>query len=100
MVSIIPLCHLFAFMSLTSLLNRGESFRKEFGHLGDVCCLIPETVHIMALTATATKTTRREIVRVLIVAKSPNKVNTIKAIPGTLETFAGLIAELKKNYNR
>lgn len=43
--------------------------------------LIPKTVNVMALTATATKTTRREVCKVLgmikpsVVAVSPNKPN-------------------------
>ena len=36
-------------------LCRGENFRKEFANLGEVRSLIPETVRIMALTATAMK---------------------------------------------
>ena len=84
---------------------RGESFREEFGHLGDVRSLIPESVRIMALTATATKTTRQAIIKVLgmvkpaVVSVSPNKENIkyiVRANPGELEeTFAGLVKELR-----
>ena len=42
---------------------RGKSFRKEFEHLEDVCGLIPDSVHIMDLTDTATKTTRQAIMK-------------------------------------
>ena len=60
---------------------RGDSFRKEFSDLGDVRSLIPSTVRVMALTATATKSSRREIIKTLrmvrpaIISVSPNKQN-------------------------
>jgi ATP-dependent DNA helicase RecQ len=87
-------------------LRRGENFRKEFANLGEVRSLIPETVRIMALTATATKQSRRDICRTLgmikpkVVSASPNKPN-IKYIivfkPGTLEeTFAPLVEEVRR----
>ena len=86
-------------------LNRGESFRKEFSHLGDVRSLIPETVHVMALTATATTTTRHEIIKTLrmvrpvVVAVTPNKPNIkyiVKGNQGSVEeNFAGLVEELR-----
>ncbi len=70
--------------------------------MGEVRSLIPDHVHCMALTATATKTTRKAICNVLgmhkpfIVSESPNKPN-IKYIvhkrPGTLEETFSVIAE-------
>ena len=65
--------------------HRGESFRREFSQLGDVRSLIPESVHIMALTATATKSTRRDIIKILrmikpaIVSISPNRLRASDA---------------------
>lgn len=47
------------------LIFRGEKFRTEFSHLDEVRSIIPETVKVMALTATATKTTRRFIIKSL-----------------------------------
>ena len=44
---------------------RGTEFWKEFSNLGEVRSLIPEHVHCMALTATATKTSRKTICSVL-----------------------------------
>ena len=41
---------------------RGEQFRREFSHLGEIRSIIPECVRVMALTATATKTTRKFII--------------------------------------
>ncbi len=86
--------------------HRGESFRKEFANLGDIRSLVPETVRIMALTATATKFTRCSVsktlgmVRPVTVAVSPNKPNikyVVKGNPGTLEeTFAPLVEELRR----
>ena len=40
---------------------RIEKFRTEFSHLDEVRSIIPETVRVMALTATATKSTRKFI---------------------------------------
>ena len=47
------------------LIFRGEKFRTEFSHLDEVRSIIPETVRVMALTATATKTTRRFFIKSL-----------------------------------
>ena len=68
--------------------------------------LIPEKVRVMALTATATRSSRQDICKILqlvkpaIVAISPNKPNikyAVKANPGTLEeTFANLVEELQQ----
>ncbi len=40
----------------------GEKFRTEFSHLNEVQNIIPETVRVMALTATATTSTRKFII--------------------------------------
>ncbi len=59
---------------------RGDSFRLEFSNLGEVSSLLP-SVNTMALTATATKETRKELCRSLgmknpvIISQSPNKLN-------------------------
>ena len=45
--------------------NRGTTFRKEFAELKVVRSLIPSGVNVMALTATATSTTRRSIIKML-----------------------------------
>lgn len=44
---------------------RGESFRREFSRLGEVRSVIPEHVNVMALTATATTSSRAEIIQSL-----------------------------------
>ena len=66
-------------MHTSSCCCRGDSFRKEFYNIGEVRSLLPKGVHIMALTATATKTTSEEICKILgmndaiIIAESPDK---------------------------
>ena len=56
--------------------------------IGDVHSHIPDTVHVMALTATATKRTRQAVIKLLkmvhpkVVSVSPNKPN-IKYILST-----------------
>ena len=65
--------------NLNENLFRGESFRPEFARLGEVRSLIPESVRIMALTATVTLSTRAKIIKVLgmykpaVVSVSPNQ---------------------------
>ena len=44
---------------------RGEKFRTEFSHLGEMHSIIPETARVMALTATATITAQKSIIRSL-----------------------------------
>ena len=46
-----------------NLCNRGESFRTEFSHLGEIRSIVPEGVRLMALTATATISTRKYIIK-------------------------------------
>ena len=70
------------------LLCRGEEFRKEYSRLGEVRSILPQNVHVMALTATATKVIRSNVCEVLgmespvLVSISPNKDN-IKYIVAT-----------------
>ena len=44
---------------------RGDSFRREVTHLGETRSVVPESINLMALTATATLCTRRFITRSL-----------------------------------
>ena len=68
-------------VNITLYLCRGDSFRKNFSQLGGIRSLIPSTVRVMALTATATKSSRRAIVHKLrmvsptVISVSPNKPN-------------------------
>ena len=45
--------------------NRGNDFRTEFTHLGEIRSIIPEDVHVMALTATATLSTQKFVIQSL-----------------------------------
>ena len=60
---------------------RGESFREEFNNLGEARSIIPRSVNIIALTATATKATREFVQRCLcmtncfVIQKLPNRLN-------------------------
>lgn len=65
--------------------SQRESFRHEFANLGEVSSLLPD-VHIMSLTATASKNTRRTICRligmkkVLLTSQSSNKLNIFYSV--------------------
>ena len=43
-------------------LCRGDSFRMEFSHLGEIRSIVPRDVDLMALTAIATLSTRKYII--------------------------------------
>ena len=85
---------------------RGDSFRTEFSNLGEVSSILPK-VNTMALTATATKETRKVICRSLgmknpvIISKSPNKPNIFYKVIGKVNdvevAFGPLVDEIKKN---
>lgn len=66
---------------------RGDKFRKEFANLHEVRSLLPKTVNMMALTATATKKTRNIIMRTLgmnecskVVSICPSKPNVMYSV--------------------
>ena len=46
-----------------------QGFREDYSKLGGVRSLIPTSVHVMALTATATATTRAKIIDTLCMDK-------------------------------
>ena len=84
---------------------RGDGFRTDFSKLGEVRSLIPSSVKLIALTATATRVTRTRVVKMLnmvdpcIVAASPNKPNItfwVAEKPATMEdTFMPLIERVR-----
>ena len=88
---------------------RGVSFRKEFSNIGELRSLLP-SVNMMALTATATRSTRNEICHSLgmkkpcIVSQSPNKPNIfyeVKMKEDEVESaFVSLLEEVKSNRER
>ena len=61
MVSMLYNLQLSCFVTILLLLNRGDDFRKEYSRLGEIRSILSKDVHIMALTATATKTLREDI---------------------------------------
>lgn len=86
-------------------LCRGETFRKEYMMIGEARSLVPKNVHIMALTATATKSTRLQVchslgmVRPFIVSQSPNRCNikyTLHTATNLEETFAPMVEEIRR----
>ena len=64
----------------------GRDFRVEFSHLGEIRSLIPSKVRIMALTATATKQERLDIIRCLglrnptVISVCPSRPNIYYAV--------------------
>ena len=71
----------------------------------EVRSLVPESVHMMALTATATTATRQQVCRRLgmvcpyIVTESPNRPNikySVKAPTNIEEKFAPLVEEIRR----
>ena len=83
-------------------LYRGERFRKDYSHLGELRALIPPHVHIMALTATATIKSRQAIVTSLgmdspfVISVSPHKKNVLYVVretPELLDDFVFSIVE-------
>jgi len=63
------------------LFPKGVSFRKEFSRIAEVRSLIPHHVRVMALTATATISSRRKIILSLdmqgchVISRNPRKMN-------------------------
>ena len=84
---------------------RGDSFRKAFSRLSEVRSIIPSHVKLMALTATATASTRKCVCKILgmiepsIVAIAPNRPNIHYSVEKRGEsmesTFSGLVQELR-----
>ena len=97
--------HCYVIVTQIIIIFRGNFFRTEFSHLGEIRSLLSSSVHVMALTATATKTSRRAICRVLgmqaplIISESPNKPNIkYSVIPKSApfeESLAFLVEELE-----
>ena len=88
---------------------RGDGFRCKFSHLGEIRSILPENVRVMALTATATKTTRGSIVKTLnmqrpiVVAVPPLKHNIIYSVIHKsliTEAFAPLVTEKRTDMGR
>ena len=65
---------------------RGDNFRLNYSCLGEVRSLVPSHVHVMALTATASKASRATIIFSLgmkntcLIAVHPHKKNIFYAV--------------------
>ena len=59
------LMHYYLLLFYFIFYTRGKDFRKEFCSIGEVRSLIHENVQFMALTATATSSSRAEICSIL-----------------------------------
>ena len=78
-------------------LHTGETLSGTSANLGEISSLLPD-VHIMALTATASKSTRKKIShslgmkQVLLISQSPNKRNIcLNSQEDIQEAFAPLV---------
>ena len=89
------------------LLCRGEEFRKEYLRLGEVWSILPQSVHVMALTATATKTLRKDVCDILdmkdsvLVSVSPDKDNIKYLVAGHVmmdKTFGPIADQLYEHH--
>jgi len=84
---------------------RGDDFRKEFSHLGEMRSVLPTAVNILALTATATRTMRRDILKTLgmtdplVITASPDKPN-VKFLFSPMYYLKCHSAQLSKNFER
>ena len=82
------------------LLCRGESFRQDYGKLGELRSVVPDGVKFMALTATASPLTREGIIQSLFISQprlvyaTPQKKNIIYIVKQKvgLEEFVQNIA--------
>ena len=95
------------FLMLTDRFFRGEDFRADYGHLGEVRSLLPTTVKVMALTATANQVSRTKTIESLrmetpkLIYKSPHKKNIFycvrqkPAIEEVVYTLSRALEELK-----
>ena len=88
------------------MLYRGDEFRKEYSKLSEMRSIFSENVHVMALTATATKTLCADVIKVLgmkkpvVVAVNPDKANIKYEVVSFISmnrTFGALADQLTVN---
>ena len=86
---------------------RGDDFRKEYSRLGEVRSILPQNVHVMALTATATKMLRKDVCDIVdmkdsvLVSVSSDKDNIKYVVAGHVtmdKTFGPIADHLYKNH--
>lgn len=82
---------------------RGDTFRREFSRIGELRSIVSSNVNMMALTATASRSLRRDVMKQLgmrnslVVCVSPNKPNikyVVKRFVTLEESFGSLADEL------
>ena len=84
----------------TVFLCRGDTFRREFAHLREVNSLIPEGVHTMALTATATRYSRQKICLTLgmrkpvLIVQPPSRPNIYYVVYEKTTDLEGTVSHL------
>ena len=85
--------------------SRGETFRREYLAIGEARSVIPSHVNMMALTATATKSTRVQVCKLLgmvqakVVSISPNRANIkyyVVTSSNIEDNFAPLVEEVRR----
>ena len=84
--------------------NRGNTFRSVLLSIGELRSLLPPTVHMLALTATATANIRKKVINILGIHQplltyiSPNRPNihyVVKPFESIPSTFASLLETLQ-----
>ena len=89
---------------ISSYVCRGKEFRTEYSCLSEICSLIPQNVNMMALTATASDATIRDIAcdvgmhSPILVEVCPDKQKLffgLRKVKGLRETFTSLVMYLK-----
>jgi ATP-dependent DNA helicase RecQ len=86
------------------VLHRGNDFRPSFGRLGETRSLLPACTHYVAMTATADRKTKVDIIEKLhmkdpvYIEKSPNRTNIFYGVlkGGTEKVTTVLAAGLRK----
>jgi len=86
--------------------SKGDDFREDFARLGEIRSLILKHVNILALTATATKPTRKAVIKRLnmqkpvIISVTPNKPNMVYRLQekdsSMKDSLAPLIRQLQR----
>ncbi len=87
------------------IVNRGDTFRSTLRRIGEVRSILPEGVHVMALTATASKTLRYSVSKTIglqnpyVIVRCPCKANIVYSV-GTFsdvsDTFQPMVQRLKE----
>ena len=86
---------------------RGKQFRREFANIAEMRSLVPAHVKLMALTATASRSSRKNIMQILcmenaaITSITPNKTNIVYHVEqwkeGIHEVMEGVVERVMLN---